>query len=195
MLATLQGKKVVIVIAPEEFRDEEFAQPHAALNLAGADVTVASVEEGKCYGSRGSVVHATMSLAEASTKQWDAVVFVGGAGGQIYVNDLTAHILARQAVENGAVLAAICMAPAILAHAGILKGLEATAFVDRADELRRYGAIYKEYPVVEAKNQVNGAPVITGNGPEAAFAFGQTVVNALRGPMDFLADFNNISVK
>lgn len=191
MAKDLSDKNVALVIAPEEFRDEEFAQPHAALKLNGANITVVSLDPGKCYGSRGSVVHASMSVAEASTKHWDAVVFVGGAGGQIYVNDLTAHILARQAAEDGAVVAAICMAPAILAHAGLLDGVDATAFEDRIPEIKKYGAHFVDYAVVEGKNNINGAPIVTGNGPAAAFAFGQCVVNALRGPMDPFADLLN----
>lgn len=188
MSTELAGKKVVIVVAPDQFRDEEFAQPHAALKLAGADITIASINPGKCYGSRGSIVHASMALAEASTKHWDAVVFAGGDGGEVYISDLTAHILIRQAVEDGAVLGAICMAPTILAHAGVLKGVDATVYPYYEEEVRRYGANLVDIAVCESANTVNGAPIITGNGPAASFAFGQAVVNAMRGPLDPFAD-------
>ena len=178
----LSDKKVAIVIAPEQFRDEEYAQPHAALNLAKADVTTVSRAVGKCYGTRGSVVHARMTLDDAVKQDWDAVVFVGGAGSATYTDDPIAHELALRTNERGKLVAAICKAPTILAHAGLIRGVEATSFVDDQDDLREHGVKVTSYPVVEA--EVNGAPVITANGPQSAFAFGQAIVNSLRGPYD-----------
>lgn len=182
MMQELSDKKVAIVIAPEKFRDEEFVQPHAALNLAKADITVVSREVGKCYGTRGSVVHARMALNEAAEKDWDAVIFVGGAGSATYTDDPVAQGLALRTNERGKLVGAICKAPTILAHAGLLRGVEATSFIDDQDDLRQHGVKVLGMPVVET--EVNGAPVITANGPQAAFAFGQAVVNNLRGPLD-----------
>ncbi len=178
----LSDKKVAIVIAPDHFRDEEYAQPHASLNLAKADITVVSLQEGKCYGTLGSVVHARMSLADAANRDWDAVVFVGGSGAGVYMDDPIAHALALRTNERGKLVAAICKAPTILAHAGLLRGAEATSFPDFHDDLRAHGVKVSQAPVVET--EVNGAPVITANGPQSAFAFGQALVNSLRGPLD-----------
>lgn len=178
----LQGKKVAIVIAPDQFRDEEYAQPHASLSLAGADIVVVSRQVGKCYGSRGGIAHAKMSLADAAESDWDAVVFVGGQGSATYTDDPLAHSLALRTNERGGLVAAICKAPTILAHSGLLRDAEATSFPDDQDDLRAHGVKVRTSPVVQT--EVNGATVITANGPEAAFAFGQEVVNALRGPVD-----------
>ena len=178
----LSDKKVAIVIAQNQFRDEEFAQPHASLNLAKADITVVSREVGKCYGTLGSIVHARMTLDDAARQDWDAVVFVGGSGAGDYMDDPIAHELALHANERGKLVAAICKAPTILAHAGLIRGAEATSFPDYYDDLRAHGVKVSTAPVVET--EVNGAPVITANGPQAAFAFGQAIVNSLRGPFD-----------
>jgi len=178
----LSDKKVAIIIAPDKFRDEEYAQPHAALNLAKADVTTVSRAVGKCYGTRGSVVHARMTLDDAAKEDWDAVIFIGGAGSETYTDDPIAHELAMRTNERGKLVAAICKAPTILAHAGLLRGAEATSFPDFHDDLRAHGVKVSQAPVVET--EVNGAPVITANGPQSAFAFGQALVNSLRGPLD-----------
>ena len=178
----LSDKKVAIVIAPDQFRDEEYAQPHASLNLAKADITVVSREVGKCYGTRGSIVHAKMALDDAAKLDWDAVVFVGGAGAGTYMDDPIAHSLALRTNERGGLVAAICKAPTILAHAGLIRGVEATCFPDFEDDLRAHGVKVQPSPVVTT--EVNGAPVITANGPESAFAFGQAIVNKMRGPYD-----------
>lgn len=180
----LSDMNVAILIAPKDFRDEEFIQPHAALHLAQANITVVSTEEGKCYGMNGSVVFARMALAEAVEKDWDAAVFIGGGGCSIYIDDPLAQQLAVKTAEAGKPVAAICMAPEILAHAGLLKGVEATVFESYEGDLAEHGAIVTGDVVTESKNTINGAPIITGNGPTAAFAFGQAVVNSLRAPLD-----------
>jgi protease I len=182
MMKDLSDKKVALVIAQNQFRDEEYAQPHAALNLAKADITVVSRNAGICHGTLGSIVHARMPLSEAVNNEWDAVVFVGGSGAGDYMDDPLAHALALHTNERGNLVAAICKAPTILAHAGLLRDAEATSFPDFHDDLRQHGVKVRDAAVVET--EVNGAPVITANGPQSAFPFGQALVNALRGPVD-----------
>ncbi len=181
----LQDKKAMILIAPKGFRDEEFSQTHAALKGAKADVMVVSTHTGACEGKLGSVAHAHMTLDDAVNEKWDCLALIGGPGATIYIDDERVEKIARQVVDDEGVLAAICLAPVILAHAGLLDGVDATVFPDKEyeDDLVAHGANLKKTAVVEGKNNVNGAPLITGNGPKAAFVFGLQVTNALRGPV------------
>ena len=76
-------------------------------------------------------------------------------------------------------MAAICIAPEILAKAGVLKEKKATVWSSSIDQgpvefLENEGAEHVEEPVV-----VDGK-IITGNGPEAATEFGQKIVEVLR---------------
>lgn len=182
----LQGKKVMVLIAPEGFRDEEYAQTHAALKGAKADPVVVSAHTGVCTGKLGSIAHAKMTVDDALNEQWDGAALIGGPGADIYIDDERVHKIARKVAEDGNVLAAICMAPVILSHAGLLDGVDATVFPDEAYEkdLVEHGANLKKQAVVQSENNINGAPLITGNGPKAAFAFGLQLTNALRGPID-----------
>ncbi|HEY5540477.1 MAG TPA: DJ-1/PfpI family protein [Coriobacteriia bacterium] len=164
---------VVMVIAPTVFRDEEYAEPKAVLEARGANVVTASVQPGECVGRFGLVANATVSVADAAQRPWDAVIFVGGGGAAVYFDDEAAHALARAQAASGEVLAAICIAPSTLAHAGLLGAVRATAFPDREDDLKAHGAIWTGEPVT-----VDGR-IITGNGPEAATAFGEAVAEAL----------------
>ena len=181
----LQDKKVMILIAPEGFRDEEFSQTHAALKGAKADIMVVSTRTGVCHGTLGSVAHAHMLLDDAVNVKRDCLVLVGGAGAAIYIDDKRVEAIARQVAEDGKVLAAICLAPVILSHAGLLDGVAATVYPapNNEEDLLAHGADLRKSAVVEGKNNINGAPVITANGPEAAFAFGLTLTNTLRGPV------------
>lgn len=165
--------EVLMVIAPEVFRDEEYAHPRTVLEDAGARVTVASVTAGKCIGKLGLVAEADMSLTEATQVAWDAVVFVGGGGAQIYFDDPLAHRLAHDAATRGAVLGAICIAPSVLAHAGLLAGVPSTAFASQEDDLVEHGALWTGEPVT-----VEGH-IVTANGPEAAEAFGHALADLL----------------
>jgi protease I len=164
---------VVMVIAPTVFRDEEYAEPKAILEARGAHVVTASNEPGECTGRFGLKATATISVAEAALRQWDAVIFVGGGGAAVYFDDDAAHALASAQAASDGVLAAICIAPSTLAHAGLLGGVRATAFPDREDDLRAHGAIWTGEPVT------SDGRIITGNGPVAATAFGEAVATAL----------------
>jgi protease I len=164
---------VVMVIAPTVFRDEEYAEPKAILEARGAHVVTASVEPGECVGRFGLKAMATISVADASARSWDAVVFVGGGGAAVYFDDEAAHALARAQATRGELLSAICIAPSTLAHAGLLGGVRATAFPDREADLKAHGALWTGDLVT-----VDGH-IITGNGPEAATAFGEAIAAAL----------------
>jgi protease I len=164
---------VVMVIAQSVFRDEEYAHPKAVLERRGATVVTASSAAGPATGKLGMSATASLSIAEAAERDWEAVIFVGGAGASVFFDDPIAHALARRALDSGNILAAICIAPSTLAHAGLLGGVRATAFPSQKDDLIAHGAVWTGEPVT-----VFG-PIITASGPEAATAFGEAVADAL----------------
>jgi protease I len=165
-----------MVIAPEVFRDEEYAHPKQVLELKGADVTTASTRAGTCHGKLGMAAEASVALTDVLANDYDAVVFVGGGGAEVYFDDLRAHELARDALAQGKVVGAICIAPSILARAGLLAGVRATAFPSQRDDLVAHGARWSDGPV-----EVDGA-IITANGPDAAHDFGLALADALGLP-------------
>ena len=167
---------VVMVIAPTVFRDEEYALPKSVLESRGAHVVTASVAPGECIGKLGMRALAETSVTDATLRDWDAVVFVGGAGSAVFFDDAAAHELARRAVQTDAVVCAICIAPSTLAHAGLLRGVECTAFASQESDLRAHGALW-----TGASVSVHGR-IVTGNGPEAAIEFGQRVGDLLGLP-------------
>ncbi len=166
-------KNVLMVIAPETFRDEEYSHPKEVLENRGARVVTASTRPGRCIGKLGTVAEATLSVAEADALDYHAVVFVGGAGSKVFFDDPYAQALARAARVNNRVLAAICVAPSILARAGLLSGWPATAFESQREDLEKHGAIWTGDPVTAEGH------VITANGPEAARDFGIAIAEAL----------------
>lgn len=170
---SLSGKKVLLIIAPNGFRDEEFLRPKEILEKANAKVVVASKGVTRAVGMFGTIANVDIDISKVDVKEYDAIVFVGGVGSSIYFNDPVALKIAKDAYEQGKVVAAICIAPSILANAGILSGKSATSFPSEANNLRAKGAKYTgELVTVDGK-------IITAKGPEAASRFGETIAKAL----------------
>ncbi len=170
---TLAEKKVLLVAAPEKFRDEELAQPRQILTRAGAQVSIASLRTGSITGTGGLSVQAELTVDQITVDDYDAVVFVGGPGMIQYLDNTKLIDLAKKFHQANKLIAAICVAPVILANAGLLKGRTATVWEGKRAVLETKGADYVDEPVVVADK------VITANGPVAAQEFGQAIVKAL----------------
>jgi protease I len=168
--------KVLIVIAPEKFRDEEFTVPAAALQKAGIGYDVASKRRGVCTGMLGTKVNATLSFEEVEPKSYDGILIVGGGGAQLHLwDDELLGEMVKYFQNDAKVIAAICLAPVVLARAGILKGKKATYFNSPVSfrEMKAGGAVLVDKAVV------TDSRIVTGNGPEAAAEFAEAVIRTL----------------
>jgi protease I len=168
--------KVLITVAPEKFRDEELAEPVAAFRKAGIGFDIASTRRGICTGMLGAKMTATLSFEEIDPKPYEGLVIIGGAGSQIHLwGDELLIELVKFFHQSGKIVAAICLAPAVLARAGILKGKKATYYESPASfkEMKIGGAVITNAPVVK------DGRIITANGPAASAAFGDAIVKAL----------------
>src|SRR4030067_2190422 len=87
----LAGKKILMVIAHKDFRDEEYREPRKVLEDAGAQITVASSSMNACKGMLGMQVKPDLLYTDARAGDYDAVVFVGGYGAQEDWEDPKAH--------------------------------------------------------------------------------------------------------
>jgi len=170
----VKGKSALLIIAPQNFRDEEYFDTRKVLEQNGISVTTASKKAGHVRGMLGGMATATLGLANVNAGDYDAVVFIGGSGAQDYFNDSVAHDIAQSANECGKVVAAICIAPVILAKAGLLEGKKATCFDGVfSSQLESMGAEFTSEDVVIDGN------IITANGPAAAKDFGNAIAKSL----------------
>jgi len=170
----LAGEKVLMIIAPENFRDEELLYTREELERAGAKVTVASAKTGAVKGLLGATVTPDIKLDQINVGDYDAIAFVGGPGASVYFNDKRALSIASEAFGKGKKTCAICIAPTILANAGVLKDKRATVWDgEYVKKIESKGATYTGKPV-----EVDGN-IITANGPGAAREFGRTIAKEL----------------
>ncbi len=166
-------KKAVMIIAPENFRDEELFEPKKILEKCGVEIKIASTTLDFAVGKLGAKVKPDMLLSDIDVKNFDAIIFVGGIGASCYFDDTRAHNLIKDALKGNRIAAAICIAPVIFARAGILKGRRATVFSSEEKEIKAAGAKYSGRPV---ERDVN---IITAAGPFAAVEFGKEIVKAM----------------
>ncbi|MFN4226851.1 MAG: DJ-1/PfpI family protein [Candidatus Ratteibacteria bacterium] len=167
-------KKILMVIAFENFRDEELKIPKEILEKEGFTIDIASTKKGIAKGMLGMQINVNMSIEEIKETDYDGIIFVGGSGTQVLFNNKTAIRLAQNFYKNKKVIGAICLAPGILANAGILNNKKATCYYSIANILKEKGAIYTEKMV-----EVDGN-IVTGNGPEAAEKFGKEILKLLK---------------
>ncbi|MDD5055476.1 MAG: DJ-1/PfpI family protein [Candidatus Peribacteraceae bacterium] len=163
-------RTVLLIIAPEGFQDHELAGTRKSLEDAGFQVILGSTRVGPCTGKFGSTEQATVALENCQVEDYDRIGFIGGPGAESLIDDAAAHALARATITAGKPLGAICIAPLILAKAGVLKGKRAAVWDSRGEqiaEIERHGATFSGEDVT-----VDGL-IVTGNGPGAASRFGK----------------------
>ena len=102
----------------------------------------------------------------------EAIILPGGMPGTLNLEkDAAVQKIIDFSYQNGILICAICAAPSILGHKGLLKGKTATCYSGFEKDLM--GADTLQTPVVRDGN------FITANGPGAAFKFGFEIVTAL----------------
>lgn len=143
------------------------------LRRAGAQVTVASVDELQITAARGVKIVADTLIADCTDAMYDLIALPGGMPGAEYLRDsvILTKLLQRQKAE-GRLFAAICASPAVvLHHHHLVDGLRVTchpSMMDRLDPARRS----------EERVVVDGT-CITSRGPGTAIEFAIKLIEVL----------------
>lgn len=166
-------KKVVLFVAQEGFRDEEYLQPKQVLEQNKMIVLTASSKKGVAKGKFGAIANVDISIYDLDSNDIDGLFLVGGPGSFNYFEDKKIHKLLSEMYNNGKIIGAICAAPAILAYAGLLKGKNATSYEGVKEILIQNGANYTGKSVEVDQN------IITADGPTSAVQFGLKIVELL----------------
>jgi len=146
------------------------------LRRAGIDVITAGLDAQPVRASRGVTLVPDMSLEAALQLEFDMIVLPGGLPGADHLRDDPRVIgLLKKMAAADRYTAAICAAPRVLAHAGLLDGKRATSFPGALDVAAVPGIEYQEAPVV------TDGKVITSRGPGTAMDFALTLIETLVG--------------
>ena len=168
--------RIVMVVADKDFTDHEYFDTRAVFDRVGAKVLVCSPSGTLAVSHNGRQLPVDSRIESVSPMQLDAIVVVGGAGVvSSLLNSSSLLKLVADAEHAGKLVAAICIAPMVLAKAGLLRGVTATCYSDPTvvRQLKANGASYVDKKVV-----VTGR-IVTANGPSASTEFGQTIAKLL----------------
>ena len=170
----LIGKRVAILVE-EDFEDRELVGPLDALRGAGATVTIVGPTAGAEFrGKRGdAVVKSDLAAGAANMKNFDALVIPGGYAPDRMRMRHAMVDLARDAMETGKPVAAICHGPQLLISANTLRGRTLTCWPSIAIDVKNAGGLYVDKPVVEDRN------LITSRKPDDVPAFSEALIRAL----------------
>jgi len=171
-------KKILMVVAFKDFKDEEYFVTKEVLEKAGYLIETTSSQKGMALGTEGGEAVITLLPKEINPRNYEGIVFIGGSGMGKELDNQEFQKLAQEFQKANKVVSAICIAPGLLAKAGVLNNLRATVWSSVLDKsgikvLEANGAIYDKGPVV------TDGKIVTANGPDAAQEFGEAIVNLL----------------
>ena len=163
---------LVAVFLANGFEEIEALATVDILRRAGLSVITVGVGGEYVTGSHGMTVKADVCDEVAVLTGTEAVVLPGGIPGtpNLEASPVVQACL-RQAEESGAYICAICAAPSILGHKGLLRGKRATCYPGFEAELTE--AILCEEPVVQ------DGKIITAKGAGVTIEFALRIVAAL----------------
>ncbi|MBR3290100.1 MAG: DJ-1/PfpI family protein [Clostridia bacterium] len=166
---------MVYLFLANGFEEVEALTPVDILRRAGVEVTTVGIGGQSVTGSHGITVTADAAETDVTPDDLTAVILPGGMPG---TRNLDASATVRRfldaAAESQAVIGAICAAPSVLGHRGLLAGKRATCFPGFESELA--GATVLPDVVVTDGN------VVTAKGAGAALPFALALASALASP-------------
>ena len=173
-MSVLAGKRIAMLVE-DEFEDRELTGPLDALRAAGATVVVVGPTAGAQFkGKRGeAVVVSDIAAGVARMKDFDAIVIPGGYAPDRMRMRHAMVDLAREAMEGGKTVAAICHGPQLLISANALRGRTLTCWPSIAIDVKNAGGLYVDKPVVEDGN------LITSRKPDDVPAFSEAIIRAV----------------
>jgi protease I len=167
----LKGKRIAFLVA-DLTHDEEYAFPRYWLKWEGADCVTVGVY--KQHTSRfGRPLIPDMTIDEANSEDFDAVVIPGGFGpDKMRTNEKVLQFV-KDMMEKGKVVAAICHGPQVLISAGLVRGRKLTCVKNVSIDVMNAGGNYIDEPVVVDGN------LITSRHPYDLPGFTEAIIKAL----------------
>ena len=173
-MADLSGKRVAI-LATDMFEQVELVEPRKAVEEAGADVELVSLETGEIQGfnhyDKADTFAVDKAVGDVSADDYDALLLPGGVGNPdtLRTSDEAVRFV-RDFYERGKPIAAICHAPWMLVEAGIARDHTLTSFASIKTDVRNAGGNWVDEELVVDEG------IVTSRSPDDLPAFCPKVV-------------------
>lgn len=164
---------MIYLFLAEGFEEIEALAAVDILRRAGAELATVGVGAKQVTGSHGITLTADLEESEVQISKADMVILPGGPGTKNLEKSAVMQSTVRSCAERQKPIAAICAAPSILGHMGLLNGHTATCFPGYEEEL--HAAKVTGDAVCVSGN------IITGKGAGVAVEFALKIVEELYG--------------
>jgi protease I len=149
---TLNGKKVAIVAA-DMVEQVELVEPRKALEDAGAETHLVSLEPGEIQGFNhfdpADKLKVDRAIGDVDASDYDALLIPGGVGNPDQLRgDEKVVAFVREFFEAGKPVASICHGPWVLVEAGVAKGRKLTSWPTLQTDIRNAGGNWVDQEVV-----------------------------------------------
>jgi protease I len=176
-MTDLSGKKIAFAVANEGIEQIELTSPWQAVEKAGGQPVLVSVESGKVQAfnhlDKGETFPVDVTFGDADVAEYDGLVLPGGVANP---DNLRMHEDAVAFVKGffdaGKPVAAICHAPWSLVEADVVRGRTLTSWPSLQTDLRNAGAEWKDQEVVVDGN------LVTSRKPDDLPAFNEAAIKA-----------------
>ena len=152
MAGELQGKKIAFLLT-DGVEQVEYLEPRKAVENAGAEADLVSLEAGKVQGfnhlDKGDTLEVDVAVADASVDDYDGLVLPGGvANPDVLRTNPDAVRFARSFFEAGKPVGVICHGPWTLVEADVVRGRTITSWPSLATDIRNAGGNWVDQEVV-----------------------------------------------
>ena len=150
-MADLNGKRVAF-LATDMVEQVELTEPWKAVEQAGADIDLVSLEEGEIQGfnhlDHGDTLKVDKTVRDASVDDYDGLVIPGGvANGDFLRADADACKFVAAFAETKKPIASIRHGPWILVETGIVKGRTITSWPSLKTDIENAGGTWVDEEV------------------------------------------------
>jgi protease I len=151
MAGELQGKKVAFLFT-HGVEQVEYTEPRKAVDNAGAEAHVVSLEAGKVQGfnhlDKGDTFEADIAVRDANAADYDGLVIPGGVANPDFMRvDPDAVRFVRSFFDAGKPIASICHGPWMLVEADVVRGRTVTSWPSLKTDIRNAGGTWLDEQV------------------------------------------------
>ena len=152
-MADLSGKKIAFLVATEGVEQVELTEPWKAVEAAGAQPELISLEEGEVQAfnhlDKADKFDVDHTVAEAEAAAYDGLVLPGGVANPDFLRmDENAVRFARSFFEQGKPVGVICHGPWTLVEAGVVRGRTITSWPSLRTDIENAGGNWVDEKVV-----------------------------------------------
>lgn len=165
---------MVYLFLANGFEECEAITPLDILRRGNVEIKTVGIDSNTITGSHNITVNCDIINKDLNFDNLEAIILPGGMPGTLNLEkDQTVQSALDYCENNGLLITAICAAPQILGHKGLLRGKKATCYPGFEAEL--LGAEIVNEKVVTDNN------IITACGAGAASEFGFKILEYLKG--------------